>query len=87
MNWKIQKIGKTFFYCPDKLTLNTFKPSYSKDALFLGELSWVECPEVDMGFPTGDDIGAVTGVKLHSEHSLVGTLKTQQHTQTPVTTR
>lgn len=35
-----------------------------------------------MGFTTGDDVGAVIGVKLHSEHSLVGTLKTQQHTQT-----
>lgn len=37
-----------------------------------------------MGFTTGDDVGAVTGVKLHCEHSLVGTLKTQQPTQTRV---
>lgn len=56
--------------------------SYSKDALFLGELSCAERPEVDVGFTTGDDVGAVTGVKLHSEHSLIGTLKT--HTKTCV---
>lgn len=55
--------------------------SYPKDALFLGELSWAERPEVDVGFTAGDDAGAVVGVKLHGEHSLVGTLKTQQHTQ------
>lgn len=49
--------------------------SYSKDALFLGELSCAVRPEVDVGFTTGDDVSAVAGVELHSKHSLVGTLK------------
>lgn len=55
--------------------------SYSKDALFLSELSCAEGPEVDMGFTTGDDVGAVAGVKLHSKHSLISTLQIQQHTR------
>lgn len=54
--------------------------SYSKDALFLGELSIVEGPEVDVRFPTGDDVGAVAGVKLHLKHSLVGALR-HKHTK------
>lgn len=53
-------------------------PAYSKDALLLGELSSSECPEVDMGFPTGDDVGGVTGVKIHCKHSLIGALQTKQ---------
>ena len=57
--------------------------SYSKDALFLGELSCAERPEVDVGFAAGDDVGAFAWVKLHSEHSFVGILETQ-HTQTLV---
>lgn len=55
--------------------------SYSKDALFLHELSCAEGPEVDVGFTTGDDVGAVAGVELHSKHSLISTLQIQQHTR------
>lgn len=50
--------------------------SYSEDALFFGKLSSGECPEVDVGFTTGDDVGAVTGVEVHSKHSLGGSLHT-----------
>ena len=57
--------------------------SYSEDALLLGELSCAERPEVDVGLPAGDDVGAVAEVKLHREHSLVGILETP-HTQTRV---
>ena len=49
--------------------------SYPKDALFLHELSCAQCPEVDVGFTTGDDVGTVTGVELHSKNSLIGTLE------------
>lgn len=49
--------------------------SYSKDALFLHELSCTQCPEVDVGFTTGDDVGAVAGVEIHSKNSLIGALK------------
>ena len=66
---------KTFKYCQD----TEVKQTYSKDSLFLGELPCDESPEVDVGFATGDDTGAVTGVELHSKHSLVGTLRT--HTE------
>lgn len=67
------------FVCSCKVTkpcLDKLK-SYSKDALFLGELSCAECPEVDVGLSTGDDIGAVAGVKLHSKHSFSSTLQIQ----------
>lgn len=48
--------------------------SHSKDALLLGELPRDQRPEVDVGLPAGDDVGAVVWVELHSEHSFVGTL-------------
>ena len=53
--------------------------SYSKDALFLGELPGAECPEVDVRLATGDDVVAVPGVELHRKHCLVGALE-KQHT-------
>lgn len=49
--------------------------TYSKDALFLSELSRAQRPEVDVGFPACDDVGAVARVKLHRKHGLVGALK------------
>lgn len=49
--------------------------SHSKDALLLGELPWAQRPEVDVGLPAGDDVGAVVWVELHSKHSLVGSLE------------
>lgn len=51
------------------------RPSHSKDALLLGELARAQRPEVDVGFPAGDDVGAVVWVELHSEHSLICTLE------------
>lgn len=58
--------------------------SYPKDPLLLGELSCAESPEVDVRFTAGDDDGAVTRVKVHSEHGLVGTLHTQQCNKKPL---
>lgn len=56
--------------------------SHPKDALLLGELSRTQCPKVDVGLATGDDVGAVVGVKLHAEHRLVGVLD-RQHAHKP----
>lgn len=63
--------------CQDDVTGDKRKSEpYSEDALFLGELPCTECPEVDVGFPTGDDVVTVTGVEVHIKHSLIGRLHT-----------
>lgn len=64
-----------FGFSSSILAVDELKGSYSEDALFLGELSRAERPEVDVGFTAGDDVATVAGVELDSKHCLIGTLK------------
>lgn len=49
--------------------------TYLEQALLLGQNTFVQVPEVEMRFPAGHDDAAVSGVKVCTQHRLVGALK------------
>lgn len=48
--------------------------SYLKQALLLGQNTFLQVPEVEMRFPAGHYDAAVSGVKVCTQHGLVGAL-------------
>lgn len=49
--------------------------SYLEQALLLGQNTFLQVPEVEMRFPTGHYDAAVSGVKVCTQHRLVGALE------------